>query len=126
MTHDPTKLADMHRIFEAAFNDGDLDALVDLFEPRAVLVPSPEQSAHGRDQIRVALQAYLAARPTIRIQTTAVVETAEGVGLTSGKWNLKGTGPDGQPLEMAGVGAEVFRRQEDGRWLFVIDNPFAE
>ena len=125
MTHDPTKLADIHPIFEAAFNAGDLDALVDLYEPGAVLITSPGQSASGKDQIRAALEAFLAARPTMRVQTTAVVETADGLGLTCGKWSLKGTGPDGQALEMAGVSAEVLRRQPDGRWLYVIDNPSA-
>lgn len=125
MTHDPTKLADVHPIFEAAFNNGDLDALVDLYEPNAILVPSPGQPALGKDQIRAALQAFLAMRPAIRIQTSAVLETGDGLGLTSGKWSLKGAGPDGQTVEMAGVSAEVLRRQVDGRWLYVIDNPFA-
>jgi uncharacterized protein (TIGR02246 family) len=125
MSHDPTKLADLHPIFEAAFNKGDIDALVALYEPDAVLIPSPGQPVQGKDQIRAALLAFLALRPTIRIETSAVIERADGVGLTSGKWSVKGTGPDAQPVELAGSGAEVVRRQQDGRWLYAIDNPFA-
>lgn len=75
MTLDPTKLADMHPIFEAAFNNGDLDALVDLYDPNAILIPSLGQAALGKDQIRAAVQAFLAMRPAIQVQTTAVVQT---------------------------------------------------
>jgi ketosteroid isomerase-like protein len=36
---------------------------------------------------------------------------------------LDGTGPDGKPVKIEGQSAEVARRQPDGTWLFVIDNP---
>ena len=44
--------------------------------------------------------------------------------MTTSKWVLEGTGPDGKPIKMEGQSAEVARRQPDGTWLFVIDNPF--
>jgi ketosteroid isomerase-like protein len=34
------------------------------------------------------------------------------------------TAPGGSPLELAGRFTDVVRRQPDGRWLFVIDNPY--
>ena len=42
--------ADIHRLFRDAFNLGDLDALVELYEPSAVFVTGGEQVT-GRDQI---------------------------------------------------------------------------
>jgi ketosteroid isomerase-like protein len=45
------------------------------------------------------------------------------VALLRSKWSLAGTGPDGKPVAMSGNGTEVVRRQADGTWLFVIDNP---
>jgi ketosteroid isomerase-like protein len=33
--------------------------------------------------------------------------------------------PDGASISMGGTTAEVLRRQPDGRWLYVIDNPNA-
>ena len=33
------------------------------------------------------------------------------------------TTPDGSPLEMEGTYADVLRRQNDGTWKFIIDNP---
>jgi len=69
-------------------------------------------------------QGFLAAHPVIHVQPTAAFQSIDGVARTHGKWTMKGTGPDGNPFEMAG-GAEVLRRQPDGRWLYVVDNPFA-
>jgi ketosteroid isomerase-like protein len=40
-------------------------------------------------------------------------------------WSITGTGPDGKPAKMEGRSAEVARRQRDGTWLFLIDNPNA-
>jgi ketosteroid isomerase-like protein len=50
----PKDPIDMHRLFAEAFNAPDLDALVALYEPEAVLVPQAGQRAAGRDAIREA------------------------------------------------------------------------
>jgi ketosteroid isomerase-like protein len=43
--------------------------------------------------------------------------------LTQAKWSVIGTDPDGKPVTMSGRSADVVRRQADGTWKFVIDNP---
>lgn len=45
--------------------------------------------------------------------------------LTQNKWTMKATGPDGSPVDLAGQSAEVMRRQADGNWKFLIDNPWS-
>ena len=39
------------------------------------------------------------------------------------EWSFKGTGPDGKSVNMAAKSADVLRKQSDGTWRFVIDNP---
>ncbi|MEK7387966.1 MAG: nuclear transport factor 2 family protein, partial [candidate division NC10 bacterium] len=46
---------DLHRLFAAALNAGDRDALMSLYEPDATLVPQPGQAAIGKAAIREAL-----------------------------------------------------------------------
>ena len=41
-----------------------------------------------------------------------------------GVWTFDGAGPDGEPVRLAAKNADVLRRQEDGTWRFVIDNPW--
>jgi ketosteroid isomerase-like protein len=43
--------------------------------------------------------------------------------LIIGNWTLKGRDADGNDIDTGGRYADVVRRQRDGSWLFVIDNP---
>ena len=118
-------LEDLHHHFAEAFNAGDADALLSLYEPSAILLPMPGQVARGHEEIRKALGMFLGLKGKITIRTISVTQT-DDVGLTHGEWSLTGTGPDGNPLTLGGKTAEVARRQSDGRWLYVIDNPNLE
>lgn len=111
----------LHREFETAFNAGDMDALLALYEPDAALIPQPGVLAQGLDEIRPALQAFLDLGGTITLDTKQVVTVGELAYLTN-RWSLTGTTPDGDPLDMGAVTAEVARRQSDGTWVYVIDN----
>ncbi len=119
MTKSPEQL---HRSFQDAFNRNDLDSIVELYEPGAVLARfgGPVQ---GRDAIREAYRAILAMRPTIDVQTLGV-NCAGDIAMMHGKWVLHQTGPDGVQIRREGRNTETARLQPDGRWLFVIDNPY--
>jgi uncharacterized protein (TIGR02246 family) len=114
----------IHDAFQDAFNAGNLDALVGLYEPDAVLIAQPNTPVVGLGAIREAYRGFLAMKPNIQLETLAGFESAEGLALLHGKWTMTGTGPDG-PIRMEGRNTEVVRRQLDGSWRFVIDNPFA-
>jgi uncharacterized protein (TIGR02246 family) len=109
--------------FSHFLNGGDLDALVGLYEPDAAFVPEPGVVLRGRDAIREALLGFLALRPTITGEIQGVVETG-GVALVVNSWQLEGTSPGGDRVEMSGVSADVVRRQPDGGWRVLIDDPW--
>jgi len=107
-----------------ALNAGDVEAAVALYERDATFVPEPGKLAAGQEAIREAINGFLALKPRLTIEVTQVVESGD-LALLASSWTLKGTAPDGTPIEMASHSAEVVRRQPDGTWKFVIDNPFA-
>ncbi|MBX3235614.1 MAG: SgcJ/EcaC family oxidoreductase [Nitrospiraceae bacterium] len=113
----------LHRAFTQAFNSGDLDAVMRLYEPEAALVPQPGQITIGAAANRQALEQFMALKGRMTISTVYVVQT-EDLALLRGDWHLTAKAADGQPIEMRGQNIEVARRQADGRWLFVIDHPF--
>jgi ketosteroid isomerase-like protein len=118
-----TKPEDAHRLFAEAFNAGDLDALVALYEPEAQLVSRHDQVRVGPDAIRNTLKEFLALRGKISLDTCYAFEAGD-IALLRSRWNVVGTGPDGKLLEMQGNGIEVLRRRSDGTWQFIIDHPF--
>jgi uncharacterized protein (TIGR02246 family) len=115
----------IHRLFEDAFNAGDIDGLMVLYEPDSVLVPEPGSVVQGSKQVRAALEGYLALRARITLDTKLVL-TVGDLAYLSDSWSLSGTGPDGNPLTLGATTAEVARRQADGTWRYVIDNAWGD
>jgi uncharacterized protein (TIGR02246 family) len=113
----------IHRSFAEAFNHLDLDGVCALYEPDALLVTS-QGPAQGSAAIREVYRAVFAMRPTIRLETLEAHRSGE-FALLFGKWELRGSGADGAEVRRQGRNTEIVRRQGDGRWLFVIDNPQA-
>jgi uncharacterized protein (TIGR02246 family) len=115
---------EIQALIAAAFNAGDLDAFLQLHEEDAtVVVPPDGDRVSGREAIRAAVQPTFALRPTIRNE---VVERLQGDGLAliHARWNLAGT-DRGQPVEMSGRATVVSRRQPDGSWRIVLENPMS-
>ncbi|MDF0643931.1 MAG: SgcJ/EcaC family oxidoreductase [Nitrospira sp.] len=114
---------EFHSRFAAAFNSGNVEAVMALYEPEATLVPQPGQVVQGREAIRQTLLQFLALKGTMEVKSIFTVQ-GSGVVLTRGQWKLTGTGPDGKPIEMTGRSVEVLRQQPNGEWLLAVDHPF--
>jgi uncharacterized protein (TIGR02246 family) len=116
----------LHRDFESRFNAGDIDGLIDLYEPDATLIPAPGAQADGLDEIRGALNGFLAMQGRITLNSRLAV-TVGDLAYLSNTWTLEGgKDPDGNPVTLGATTAEVARRQADGRWLYVIDNAWGD
>src|SRR5438552_973573 len=109
--------------FFKTFNQGDVEAILAFYEPNAAFVAQPGQVAEGTAALRAALNGFLAMKPTLSMGKLQLV-VAGDLALSLVKWTLEGTGSDGKPVQMEGTTTDVLRRQADGRWLFVIDNPW--
>jgi ketosteroid isomerase-like protein len=109
-----------------SFNGADMDALLALYEPEATLIPQPGSPVTGYEAIREALSQFIGLGGQIDLRPSVVVESA-GLALVMSDWTLTGgTDPDGNPVELSGRSTEVLRRQDDGSWLFVIDDPWSK
>jgi uncharacterized protein (TIGR02246 family) len=109
--------------FFRLFNTGDVEAVLAMYEPQAILVAPSGQVAQGATGLREALNKFLSLKPTLTINHSRVV-VAGDLALSLVRWTLTGTGPDAKPVYMEGTTSDVLRRQGDGTWLFVIDNPW--
>jgi uncharacterized protein (TIGR02246 family) len=111
------------RSFSSLLAQGDLDALVDLYEPDAVFVPEPGTVVSGQDAIRESLRPFLALRPRMSGRLERVL-LAGDTALLANRWTLTGSSPDGEPIELTGVSADVLRRRADGTWGIAVDDPW--
>jgi len=111
------------RLFVDFLETGDLDGLVSLYEPHATLQPEPGRLVSGTAAIRESLRKYVEAGARISLDTRKLHLVGD-LALMSCRAKVDGLLPDGELL--ATTTTEVARRQPDGRWLYVVDDPFFE
>jgi ketosteroid isomerase-like protein len=110
--HEPAaQPEELSRLLVDRINAGDVDGLVALYEPEAVLALPGGRVASGASEIRKAYERIVADRPTVALGAARPTLRAGNLALTSSRL------PDGT------VTVEVARRQQDGTWLWVLDQP---
>jgi uncharacterized protein (TIGR02246 family) len=103
---------DLTRLFVERANAGDAAGVANLYEPEAVMAYPPGGVTVGRDAIRALWEQVLAEAPTFQPEEPLPTLVSGDVALTST------IARDG-----AGVRAQVARRQADGTWLRLLDQP---
>ena len=115
-----------HQVLESivtGINTGDLESLMPLYENNAAFATQPGSLAPGAPGISEALNGFISMNGTLDLEVTRVLEV-DDLALVVGVWSFDGTGPDGDPVRLSAKNADVLRRQTDGSWRFVIDNPW--
>jgi ketosteroid isomerase-like protein/SAM-dependent methyltransferase len=106
-----------------AMNACDLESALTLFESGASFVMKPGVVVHGTAGIREALEGFMALKPTLTINAQQIL-LAGDIAQYCARWSIKGIDPKGIPLQLGGRSSSILRRQPDGRWLFLVDNPW--
>ena len=102
---------DLPGFFVARANAGDVEGLVALYEPDAVLTGPEGRTLVGTEAIRSFYAALLADRPRFEPREQMPALLRGDLALTSSR------------LTDGTVRAEVARRQADGTWLWAVDQP---
>lgn len=110
-TRAATEPNDLGRYFIERGNAGDVDGLVELYEPDAVLAFPPGNVATGHAEIREVYEQFVAAAPVL-------APGRQHPALVSGDLALTMC-----TLTTGEVTVEIARRQPDGSWLWVVDQP---
>jgi ketosteroid isomerase-like protein len=100
---------DLDRLFLERANAGDVDGVVALYESGAVLALADGGRAVGSEAIRDRYRQLLAAPPRFTGEVRPAVRVGD-LALTSTRFS-------------GGATAEIARRQADGSWLWVADQP---
>ena len=109
----------IHEQVEKAFNAGDVDGLVALYEDGARMFRDDGSQTTTADEIREIWAGFVALGGRISLATRYAVESGD-IALLSNTWTF-----EGGEMTFSSTTAEVARRSTDGTWRYVIDNPFA-
>ncbi|MFD9355283.1 YybH family protein [Streptomyces sp. NPDC060031] len=103
---------DITRLFVERSNAGDAAGVAALYEEDAVMAYPPGELTVGREAIRVLWEGVLSHRPRFEQEAPLPTLLSDGIALTSTP-----------PNDGAGARAQVVRRQADGSWLRLLDQP---
>lgn len=103
---------DLTRLFVERSNAGDAEGVAALYEENAVLAYPPGSQTVGRAAIQALWERVLANRPHLTPEQSLPTLVSGDVALTSTA-----------PRDGVGARAQVARRQPDGSWLRVLDQP---
>jgi uncharacterized protein (TIGR02246 family) len=103
----------------------DMTAILSTYETGAAMVGPQGDVATGTEALRAAFAGFLAANPKITVVKSDLA-VASDIALHTYSWTMTGQTPDGHSFQQQGLSAIVLRKQADGKWLMVIDHPFAD
>lgn len=105
-----------------AFHTANLDGVMDSYEAGAAVVFEPGTPTTDASLLAEMFQGAFALNPKFDYSGHEVF-VAGDIAVHFAPWTMKGETPDGQSIEQNGLSVAVLRKQPDGRWLMVIDNP---
>ena len=104
-------------------NSGNLESLMALYEAEACFATQPGELAKNSESISESLRSFIDLKGKLDLKVKRVLQASD-LALVITEWSVSGTGPDGKPVNLSANSADVLRRQSDGTWRFVIDNPW--
>jgi ketosteroid isomerase-like protein len=103
---------DLTRLFVERANERDAAGVAELYEEHAVMAYPPGQLTVGREAIQALWEKILANGPHFEQEPPLPTLISGDIALTSTP-----------PRDNAGARAQVTRRQSDGTWLRLLDQP---
>jgi ketosteroid isomerase-like protein len=104
-------------LFQQYMAEGDIEAVLSLYDPEAVFLNQSREITKGRHGLRQELAPLVAMRARFNFIIKQVIQTG-AIALMHTEWTVSGP----QPMKVYAI--EVARRQQDGTWRWLIGDPF--
>jgi len=105
------------RLFRQYMGEGDLNALVSLYDPEAAFLNQDGEIKKGAEGLREVLAPLAGAKAVFDFKIKQIIETGD-ITLMHTEWQVSA------PKQMSQYAIEVARRQPDGSWRWLIGDPF--
>lgn len=122
MTQDQKDVRAVVETMTTAFQDGQIDQVMTAYEPLATILFEPLTPMSDREAQIAAFHQMAGLSPVFTYAGHEVVVTGD-IALHIAPWTMTGQMPDGTDIAQEGLSVAVLRRQPDGSWKMVIDNP---
>ncbi len=108
-----------------AFENKDIDGILEAYEPQAVVMFEPQTPVIGHEALGQAFTEFVKMNPKYTFSGHEVYVSGN-IATHIAPWSMTGTLPDGTKIEQNGLSVAVLRKQPDGTWLMIQDNPHGQ
>ena len=105
-----------------AFVKKDIDSVLATYQDDAIVMFEPQKPLSGKDNLRMAFMQFTTMNPIFRYSGHEVYISGN-IATHIAPWTMVGEMPDGSKFEQSGLSIAVLRKQADGNWLMIQDNP---
>jgi ketosteroid isomerase-like protein len=115
----PMQAQDVHSSLAAAYNTGDLNTIMSIYDGSGIIVADPANPVSGKEKFEAAVKEILAIEGTMEIKTVYCLQVGD-VAVGRSEWRITDDGK----TKVAAKGIELLKRQSDGTWRVLIDHAF--
>jgi len=122
MTTDENSVLSLIESMTSSFEKGDIDAVMQTYEASQSIAFEPGMPVSDSKVSRQLFEQFRALSPKFSYSGHEVIVEGD-IAVHVAPWQMTGTDPEGKTITGAGLSIAVLRRQPDGSWKMVIDNP---
>jgi uncharacterized protein (TIGR02246 family) len=115
---------EIYATYLKAFNAGNVDATIACYEPHACFMSRSGRAAYGAAELREVFRNTFANRPQMKFNVRKIIPAGDDLALVVLEWRSKAVAADGEVRLWSGMATDIVRRQPDGEWKIVLDNPY--
>ena len=115
----PKRAEDAHSTLAAAYNTGDLNIVLSMYDVNGIIVAEPNSPVSGKEKFEAAVRGILSIKGKMEIKTVYCLQSGD-VAVGRSEWSIK----NGDDTKVSAKGVEVMKRQADGTWKILIDHAF--
>ena len=115
----PRTAHEVHSALAAAFNTGNLETVLKIYDTGGIIVAQPGQPVSGKEKFTSAVKDIMAVKGTMEIRTVYCLQTGD-VAVGRSEWSIR----EGDNVKVSAKGIELMKQQPDGTWKVVVDHAF--
>jgi len=125
MSHEQSTVISTIQTMTTAFHNSDIAGVFASYEKNAAVMFEPAKQVSDPVEFKKFFEELFQLNPKFEYSGHEVY-IANDLALHIAPWTMKGNAPDGGVIEQSGLSVAVLRKQTDGNWLMVLDNPHGQ
>jgi len=126
MNREETNIVKTVETMTLAFHQKNITGVLTTYEDGAVVLFEPGKKVSDPVVLKQMFEGAFQINPWFRYPNGHEVYIANDIALHIAPWVMKGKSPDGVDIKQSGLSVAVLRKQHNGAWLLVLDNPHGQ